>query len=714
MKRKWFIFCIVCLVNVIVLNYNLVQAKSTLNYKKMTLTVGETKSIYVKNPKGKITWKILNGEKAVSLKKAGKAKASITAKKAGKAKVQLKIGKHKLIYNILVKKKKFDKKTQLEQTNKDVISKSVELYAIDSAYSKLKIPSNYNQSYQIPLSKGQNVSYYIVSGKTATITSNGLIKPAYTTWYWNGNVGSTQSSGNADEKQTTQCSYGTTVIQVEIGQKTYRYTITVSDYAEKYADDVMNKYIANNISDEMSNMEKLKKIAEFPCQYDYSAKHSSYVGMIIDGGGDCWASTGAILQLCKKLGFKARSRDARGDAGAGNGHMNNVVKVDNKLYMVDAGYDGNAPRFYSISEIPEFKYSVNEEKKTVKLTAYNGVSKNINIPQSIEGYPLTEIDNAVFYDHPEIRSVTLPDTIQKINDWAFGLTSLQTIKIPAGVTEIGNNAFSRLVSYNGPNGKFGYLDSVELIQIPSTIKSLGIDLSNSVVLYEGTKNEWNKISFTKSYQAPKSNNIFYVANGLELSKKNIVVSVNKTQENNIYSFDPNITVSCSNPEVVQITLKDEKCPYDYYYDSSNENITKVFKKLIIKGIKEGNALVTITSGKLVKHINISVTANQEVHPNQATPVIVKKVSQVTIKEKRSRKAVIRWKSIKTISNYEVQYADNKAFKNAKRKLVKTTSSTLQKLKKEKNYFIRVRAYKVVNNKKVYGAWSTAKKIKIKK
>ena len=38
----------------------------------------------------------------------------------------------------------------------------------------------------------------------------------------------------------------------------------------------------------------------------------------------------------------------------------------------------------------------------------------------------------------------------------------------------------------------------------------------------------------------------------------------------------------------------------------------------------------------------------------------------------------------------------------------------KKLKKKKTYYIRVRAYKMNGKKKVYGKWSTVKKVKIKK
>lgn len=86
------------------------------------------------------------------------------------------------------------------------------------------------------------------------------------------------------------------------------------------------------------------------------------------------------------------------------------------------------------------------------------------------------------------------------------------------------------------------------------------------------------------------------------------------------------------------------------------------------------------------------------------------------KLKTSKKAVtISWKKV-SASGYQIQYGTNKKFKNAKKitiKKCKTTSKKITKLKKGKKYYFRIRAYKTQGKKKVYGAWSNAKNIKIK-
>ena len=92
-----------------------------------------------------------------------------------------------------------------------------------------------------------------------------------------------------------------------------------------------------------------------------------------------------------------------------------------------------------------------------------------------------------------------------------------------------------------------------------------------------------------------------------------------------------------------------------------------------------------------------------------------KINAPKLKIKLQKKTLkASWKKLTNISGYQIQYAPNKKFKKAKSKTVKSTSVTIKKLKKKKTYFVRVRAYKLVDGKKVYGKWSVVKKVKIKK
>ena len=91
-----------------------------------------------------------------------------------------------------------------------------------------------------------------------------------------------------------------------------------------------------------------------------------------------------------------------------------------------------------------------------------------------------------------------------------------------------------------------------------------------------------------------------------------------------------------------------------------------------------------------------------------------KVKLTSAKNGKGKKLTVKWKKVTGAKCYQLQYALNKKFKKKKSIQTKKTKYTIKKLKKNKTYYIRVRAYKMNGRKKVYGKWSKVKKVKIKK
>lgn len=113
---------------------------------------------------------------------------------------------------------------------------------------------------------------------------------------------------------------------------------------------------------------------------------------------------------------------------------------------------------------------------------------------------------------------------------------------------------------------------------------------------------------------------------------------------------------------------------------------------------------------------VITTSPQPNQNNKGVEVIkVAKVKGVNAKITKAKKAKISWKKVSGAAGYEVIYSTDKKLKKATKKLsTKKTNCVSKKLKKGKNYYIKVRAYKKdKNGKKVYGSYSTIKKIKVK-
>ena len=105
--------------------------------------------------------------------------------------------------------------------------------------------------------------------------------------------------------------------------------------------------------------------------------------------------------------------------------------------------------------------------------------------------------------------------------------------------------------------------------------------------------------------------------------------------------------------------------------------------------------------------NTTKPAEKAVAPKKA---VVKRVKALG---KKKIKITVK-KSSEQVSGYEVILSTKKNFKNAKKITTKKNVITVKKLKAGKKYFVKVRAFKKVGNKKIYGNYSTVKKVIVKK
>ena len=100
---------------------------------------------------------------------------------------------------------------------------------------------------------------------------------------------------------------------------------------------------------------------------------------------------------------------------------------------------------------------------------------------------------------------------------------------------------------------------------------------------------------------------------------------------------------------------------------------------------------------------------------------VKKLGKVNLKSVSSarKKHAIKasWNKKSGANGYQIYYSRNKNFKNLSAKKIvkggKKTSYVGKNFTKGKKYYVKVRAYKNVNGRKVYGKWSNVKTVKCK-
>lgn len=339
-------------------------------------------------------------------------------------------------------------------------NEEITLYSIGEVYQQyISLPSDLSQTYSL-----QGHEYEILEGKTVAV-EDGIVKPKEMTWYYHQLpsgmwVGSTEPSGEEGEVVQKQFEYGDTVIRVD-GEKDITFH-TVS-YETEYAQQVADAWIEEHVDDSMSDYEKAEQCCIFVSKFDYGTQTSSMTGMIISGAGDCWASTSTLLYMLKKLGIPAKSRSAGYDAGAGSGHQNVIALLDGLLYILDAGYTGTGPRHYSMTTYgTKFTYAQVSSGK-IEITGYLNLDneEEVQVPAMIDGKTVVGIGKGGFSYQYAIKKLTLPDTLQYIEEDAFKYAdSLENILIPDGVTRIGAGAFQ-------------FCHVLKQVRIPASVKEIG-------------------------------------------------------------------------------------------------------------------------------------------------------------------------------------------------------------------------------------------------
>ncbi|MBQ6153225.1 MAG: leucine-rich repeat protein [Ruminococcus sp.] len=125
-----------------------------------------------------------------------------------------------------------------------------------------------------------------------------------------------------------------------------------------------------------------------------------------------------------------------------------------QLYAIQNGFS-----FVSIGSLPAFNYY--EYDGNIEITSYNGCDSSVSIPSQIDGYPVTSIGSDSFYHSLLLESVTIPDSVTEIHNYAFAeCPSLKNVTIPDSVTTIDYYAF-------------GGCPSLKTVTIPASVESIG-------------------------------------------------------------------------------------------------------------------------------------------------------------------------------------------------------------------------------------------------
>ena len=317
------------------------------------------------------------------------------------------------------------------------------------------------------------------------IKSTGVITPIIETWYWH-NSGSGLSYGSMEKPDDmtnvtveNKTLAGTYYIVAEWEGGSKQYLVEIKDYKTEYCNQTVankNTEIISSVNTEgMSEEEKIRAITKYIAEnYKYDARHSSAYTMYQNGGGDCWASTDAIVRLAKQLGFEAWSYDARYEGGAGSGHANAMVKTsDGRYFVCEAGfsqYNADGKRPFAVNEVDPYDvnsgtlFRVNAPDIT-DVVVPEGVTEIGEIPSRNGTFSAVSGVN-------KLNSVRVSSTVTDIavsNFTAAG--NLADWTVDENNSTFSGNAHGDILSKDG-TALYHANPKTAVLEIPSTVKTM--------------------------------------------------------------------------------------------------------------------------------------------------------------------------------------------------------------------------------------------------
>lgn len=94
-------------------------------------------------------------------------------------------------------------------------------------------------------------------------------------------------------------------------------------------------------------------------------------------------------------------------------------------------------------------------------------------------------------------------------------------------------------------------------------------------------------------------------------------------------------------------------------------------------------------------------------------IVPKKVTLSKLASKKSKIVTVSYKKVTGATGYQISYATSKQGKYKVAGTTQKTSYNISKLKSKKKVYVKVRAYKTINGKKVYASYSSVKSITVK-
>lgn len=357
------------------------------------------------------------------------------------------------------------------------------------------------------------------------------------------------------------------------------------------------------------------------------------------------------------------------------------ISLDSDLWSMDCpqtSFEAKNLDAASVSvTMKKSNYVYDGKAKEPKITVKDG---NETLTQDID-YTVTYLDNVQAGTTAAVRIDGTGDYVgSKITYFTIEKAN-QTINVNTDITKNASDKKFKLgAQLTAGNGALSYQsDNTSVAQV---------DRYGNVTIYGG-----GVANITVTAKETVNYNSATVKVKLTVQKNKPTLAIAKTKFTKAYG-DKAFWIEAESEDDVDIT-----------FSSNNKKVVTVNGegKVSIKGC--GTAKITVATVADSKYDSTKKTIKITVKPKKSTIT--------SLASKKKTQMVLKWKKDSKASGYEIVYSYNGKSKKVDVKKNGTTSATIKRLKSKKTYSVKIRAYKKVDGKKIYGDYSKVKKIKVK-
>ncbi len=562
----------------------------------------------------------------------------------------------------------------------------------------------------------------------STQTQTGVESIISSTWMKNANITYTNTSG------------GTSTFYKD--GKTVKYSAAILQAAKD--SDMSAYYLASKIVQEVGSSSASKAGGSCGTREPFVGIYNYY---------NIGAYSNATMGLEWADGFLRTNKATTLYSGAGTG-TNTAVK--NEQYCAYRGVSGD---YYKVKLYNQSgsSYSTNGEVGYIKKSDIRTTYTNYGRPWTT---PYATIYNGAEYIKDGYRQYQYTGYLQKFNvnsksSSLYGHEYTTTVAAPSSESSMTYKAYNSAGLLNDAHTfyipVFKNMPSTKCTVPADSSQPAETPASSSIKLTSRTKESisfsWDKYSGASKYYVYVKNNT--TGNTFGKSVTNTSTSISGLNAGNEYyirvkpyvgsawkSYYASATYHALPPKVTGLaqskhtastfTIKWNKVAGAAGYHIYSYN-AKTKKYTFIRNIASGSTTSAVFSSlKYGTAYPVAVNAyikDTETKYGSRSDVLTattkpKQVPIGAVSSPSSGKIKVKWTAPKGgVTGYQIAYYRDKALKKkAAEKFVKgknTLYATGKGFSKGKTYYVRVRAYKTFSGKKIYGAWSTVQKIKVK-